>query len=125
MGIGNSPGVFFMLLGQVFERFVAESPVSVMVRGTLEYALQPQSLDDLFRRHAEHQYTRDLLFSSVVDLLGLVVCRTHPSVHAAYQAAPDEVAVSLTSVYNKLNGVETHVSAELVRHTTRQLGPVL
>src|SRR5260370_41676662 len=99
-----------MLLGPIFDRFVAKTPVSVMVRGTLEYALQPQPLDDLFRRHAEHQYTRDLLFSSVVDLLSLVVSRTHPSVHAAYQASPDEAAVSLPSVYNKLSGLETHVS---------------
>ncbi len=48
-----------MLLGTVFDRFVASSPVSVLVRGTLEYALQPQPLDDLFTRHAQHQYTRD------------------------------------------------------------------
>jgi IS4 transposase len=114
-----------MLLGQVFDRFVAKSPVSVMVRGTLEYALQPQPLDDLFARHAEHQYTRDLLFSSVVDLLSLVVSGTHGSVHAAYQASPAEIGVSLTSVYNKLNGLETGLSAELVRHTARQLEPVL
>ena len=38
---------------------------------------------------------------------------------------PDDIAVSLTSVYNKLNGLETHLSAELVRFTTRQLEPVL
>lgn len=37
-----------MLLGQVFERFVKESPVSVMVRGLLEKALCPQILDELF-----------------------------------------------------------------------------
>lgn len=33
-----------MLLRQVFERFVKESPVSVMVRGLLEKALCPQTL---------------------------------------------------------------------------------
>lgn len=114
-----------MLLGPLFDRFVSQTPVSVMVRGTLEYALQPQPLDDLFRRTAQHQYTRDLLFSSVVDLVGLVVSGTHASVHAAYQASPQAIAVSLTSVYNKLNGLETVLSAELVRHTTRQLEPLL
>ncbi len=34
-----------MLLGQVFERFIQESPVSVMVRGLLEKVLRPQILD--------------------------------------------------------------------------------
>lgn len=33
--------------------------------------------------------------------------------------------VSITSVYNKLNGVETGVSAELVRDSGQQLGPVV
>src|SRR5260370_16169997 len=114
-----------MLLGTLFDRFVAKTPVSVMVRGTLEYALQPQQLDDLFAGQAEHQYTRDLLFSSVVDLMSLVVSGTYTSIHAAYHATPDDIAVSLTSVYNKLNGLETHLSAELVRFTTRQLEPGL
>jgi hypothetical protein len=50
-----------MILGQVFERFVKESPVSVMVRGLLGKALCPQILDELFERSAKTQYTRELL----------------------------------------------------------------
>jgi len=41
-----------MLLGHVFERFVQESPVSVMVRGLLEKFLCPQKLDELFEQSA-------------------------------------------------------------------------
>lgn len=72
-----------MLLGQVFERFVQESPVSVMVRGLLEKFLCPQKLDELFEQSAKAQYTRELLFSTVVDLMSQVVCGIRPSVHAA------------------------------------------
>jgi hypothetical protein len=75
-----------MLLGQVFERFIKESPVSVMVRGLLEKALCPQILDELFERSAKTQYTRELLFSTVVNKIRLVVCGVHPSVYAAHQA---------------------------------------
>jgi hypothetical protein len=113
-----------MLLEQVFEKFIAKSPVSVMVRGTLEYALQPKLLNELFEQHAADQYTRTLLFSTVVDLLSLVTCGVHASVRAAYRASPEEVAVSLTAVYNKLNGLETPLSAELLRFVFRQLEPV-
>lgn len=67
-----------MLLGQVFERFVKESPVSVMVRGLLEKALCPQALDELFEHSAKTQYTRELLFSTVVNLMSLVVCSCPP-----------------------------------------------
>ena len=113
-----------MLLDQVFERFVSKSPLSVMVRGTLEYALQSQLLDDLFNNQAHDQYTRTLLFSTVVDLVSLVTCGVHSSVRSAYQASPEEIAVSLTSVYNKLNGLEPHLSATLLRHVFNQLEPL-
>ncbi|MEH2080368.1 MAG: transposase [Nostoc sp.] len=110
-----------MLLGQVFERFVSESPVSVMVRGLLEKALCPQILDELFERSAKTQYTRELLFSTVVNLMSLVVCGIHPSVHAAYQASVEEIGVSVTSVYNKINGIEPSTSGELVREIAGQM----
>jgi hypothetical protein len=114
-----------MLLGPVLDRFAQKSPVSVMARAALERALCPQELDALFERCAQAQYTRDLLFSTTVDLLAAVVCRVRPSVHAAYQASDQEIAVSVTSVYNKLAGVEPAVSAELVRFSARRLAPVL
>lgn len=114
-----------MLLGPIFDRFVQESPVSVMVRGAVEHALAAGQLDELFEQHTQRQYTRSLLFSTVVDLMGLVVTGVRKSVHAAYQASADAIAVSLTSVYNKLHGVEPDLSAELVRHTARRLTPVL
>jgi IS4 transposase len=114
-----------MLLGTVFERFAAKSPISVMVQATLERALTASWLDSLFEAHATGQYTRELLFSTVVDLLAQVVCGTRKSVHAAFQAAEEPIPVSLTSVYNKLNGVEPPVAAELVRHSAHQLGPVV
>ena len=110
-----------MLLGQVFERFVKESPVSVMVRGLLEKALCPQTLDELFARSAKTQYTRELLFSTVVNLMSLVVCGVHPSVHAAHQASSEEISVSVTSVYNKINGIEPITSGELVREVAGQM----
>ena len=54
-----------MILGQVFERFVEESPISVMVRGLLETILSPQKLDELFEKSSKTQYTKELLFSTV------------------------------------------------------------
>ncbi len=37
-----------MILGDVFERFAQDSPLSVMARGVLENALNPQVVDTLF-----------------------------------------------------------------------------
>ena len=75
-----------MILGDVFERFAQDSPLSVMARGVMENALGPTLIDELFEGVAEKQYTKRLLFSSIVDLMGLVVCRIRPAIHAAYQA---------------------------------------
>ena len=79
-----------MILGDVFERFAQDSPLSVMARGVLENALNPQVVDQLFDDVADKQYTKQLLFSSIVDLMSLVVCRIQPAIHAAYQAHAED-----------------------------------
>jgi hypothetical protein len=46
-------------------------------------------------------------------------------VNAAYQASKEEIGVSLTSVYNKLNGIEVNTSAELVRYAAGAVTPII
>ena len=89
-------------MGKVFERFVKKAPVAVMVRGILERILAPQALNTLYDRVADRQYTRELLFSSVFELMHLVVCRVQPSLHAAYQDNKEDIGTSITAVYDKL-----------------------
>jgi hypothetical protein len=112
-------------LGQVFEPFVTQRPICVMARGVLENLFNAARIDALFTRTAEEQYTHELLFSSVVDLMGQVVLGVQPSVHAAYQAQAEQLGVSDQAVYDKLHHVELGVSAELVRDATRQAAPVI
>ncbi|HXH14470.1 MAG TPA: transposase [Alphaproteobacteria bacterium] len=105
-----------MILSPVFEQFIQESPLSVMARATLEHALSASALDALFEDTAEWGYTRELLFSTTVDVMSLVVCGTVPHVQAAYKHLHGRVPVTLKSVYEKLQHIETGVSAQLVRH---------
>jgi hypothetical protein len=114
-----------MLCGQVFERFVAKCPVTIMVRGLMERAFRPEALDQLFLDTAQRQYTKELLFSTTVELLATVVCRIHPSVHAAYQDRQEDLPVSVRSLYDKLAATETGLSEALVRHSAAQLQPIL
>jgi IS4 transposase len=113
------------MLGDVFARFVEKSPISVMVRGMLERVLGAEQLDEWYARTAEKQYTRELLFSTVYELLSKVVFGIKPSVHAAYQEQAEEIRTSIVSVYNKLNGLELHTSAELVRYSAATLSPII
>jgi IS4 transposase len=113
------------MLGAIFERFVEHSPVSVMARGLMERVFARSSMDDLFEATAEVQYTRELLFSSVVELMSLVVCAIHPSVHAAYRAKVKEMSVSLSALYAKLNGIELAVSRALVQQTASSMSEIV
>jgi IS4 transposase len=112
-------------LGPIFERFVQDRPIAVMARAAMERAIADSTLDALFERTAKQQYTRELLFSSCVHLMTLVVCNIQPAIHAAYQEVADTLPVSIASVYNKLNGIEPEVSAALVHHTASVFGDVI
>ena len=114
-----------MLLDTIFAPFVKERPICVMARAVLERLLDAHRIDELFARTAERQYTRELLFSSLVQLMSDVVLGVHPTVHAAYQAQKDTIGVSTTALYNKLDRVETAVSAALVRDSAALAEPVV
>jgi len=113
------------MLDSVFDAFARKSPVTVMARGMMERAFNPEQLNVWFENTAEVQYTRQLLFSSVFDIMSQVVCGHYPSVHSAFQASKDDIGVSITSLYNKLNGIESHTSAELVRYAAGQIQPLI
>ena len=113
------------MLDSVFKRFVKKSPISVMARGVMERVLNPDQLDEWFERTADDQYTKELLFSSLFDIMALVVLGSHRSVHSAYQASEADTGVSITSVYNKLNGIEINTSAQLVRYAVEQVTPII
>lgn len=114
-----------MLLGHVCERFIEKTPFAVMARSLLERTLTPEALDALFEEHADTQYTRELTFASVVDLMGQVVTSAFPSVRAAFLDKSFDISVSLTALYNKLQGIEPAVSAQLVAHSAGQLQPLI
>jgi len=110
-----------MILPSVFERFAEKTPVPVMARAAIEFALSRSALDQLFDQHAQKQYTRHLLFSSVFDLMSVVVTGAYQSLSCAYQDHEESLPVSLTSVYNKLQGIEPDVSAQLVHYCAGRL----
>lgn len=114
-----------MQLGAIFERFLQKAPISVMYRALLERALDPQEIDRLFENTATNQYTREILFSSIVKLMGAVVCGAQPSVRAAYLDALGEIAASLTAVYEKLKGIEPGVCRGFVAETAGRLQPLV
>jgi IS4 transposase len=111
----------------VLARFVERSPVAVMARLTLQRAVGAAWVDSVFEAHRERQYTRELLFSTVVDLMSLVALGMRPSLHAAAQRAiaDGELGVSLAALYEKVSHAEPAVLRALVRGSAERLAPVV
>jgi IS4 transposase len=114
-----------MILGEVFERFAQNTPLTVMARGLLENVLNPTAVDQLFEDVAERQYTKKLLFSSIVDLMSVVVCRIQPAICSAYQDQAETLNASLKAVYDKIDHTEPRLSAALVQSTAERLSVVI
>jgi IS4 transposase len=111
-------------MDELVNRFIKSAPVAVMTSAIAARVLTDSALNDIFERNASSQYTRELTFSTLVDLMTKVAFRTHDSIHAAYQHT-DGIPVSLTSVYNKLGELETRISEALVEETAQAMQALL
>lgn len=111
-----------LVVSEMFEHFSAKLPMPVMAKLVLERALPPKKVDAWFEANRERQYTRELLFSTVFELMSLVAVKVFETTHLAYQAKKGAIAVSVTSVYNKIKAVDPKMSRALVREAAVELG---
>lgn len=124
--------MFDSLFGNpVFQNFATQRPVAVTAQMILRRLLDPDAVDELFRENAELQYERSLLFSAIARMMSSVTLGTHRSVNAAFRKMRDEIGVSITAVYNKLQRIEPQITTAMVRHAyqrtievVRQIGSV-
>jgi Transposase DDE domain len=110
-----------MIMQDLVDKFERKAPVCVMVRALLENVLSPERLDAIYDQHDHQQPEGVLLFSTLVEIMGLVATRIHSSVHAAYQAKLADIAVTAKAVYDKLQRIKTDVSQALVRQTAARM----
>lgn len=109
---------------EVLERFESHAPVSVMARVALEHALPAHWVDEVFQANRQRQYPRELLFSSVVELMMLVSLGLRPSLHAAAKKM-EQLPVTLAALYDKVNRTEPQVLRALVQASAKRLEPVV
>ena len=95
-----------------------------MARLALERALPAQWIDEVFDEHRQRQYPRELLFSTVVELMTLVTLGLRPSLHAAARKMDEELPVSLAALYDKVKRTEPAILRALVRGSAERLAPV-
>jgi IS4 transposase len=113
-----------MILDAVLERFAEHSPITVIAQLGLERVLEPSWIDELFEEHRRRQYHRELLFSTTVDIMALVALGLRPSLHAAARSRQD-LAVSLSALYEKINHTEPALGRALVAKSAERLEPII
>jgi hypothetical protein len=113
-----------MMGNEIFRRFAKKAPVPMRVRALLERTFHPERLDAWFAQRAEAQYTRELLFSTLFEIMSQGVCGMRRSLHDAYQSA-EGIAVSVVAVYGKLARIEATTAAERVRYSARETAAVM
>ncbi len=110
---------------ELLERFSKQAPVAVMARLGLQRAIGADWVNQVFEEHSESQYTRELLFSTVVELMSLVALGMRPSLHAAAKKMKEDLPVSITALYDKVNRVEPGVMRALVSGSAERLTPIM
>ncbi len=94
-----------------------------MARVALEQALPAAWVDEMFEADRQRQYPRELMFSTIVELMTLVTSGLQPSVHAAARKM-QSLPVSLAALYDKLKRTEPAVLRGLMRGSAQRLVPV-
>jgi IS4 transposase len=113
-----------MVMDAVVERCAQHSPITVMARLALQRALEPAWIDALFEQERGEQYTRELLFSTTVDLMSVVAVGMRPSVHAAAKTCKD-LPVSVQALYDKIKHTAPSLVQALVQGSAERLSEVL
>ena len=101
----------------MFRAFASARPIATITQMVLRRTLDPDAIDRLFVENAQQQYHRSLLFSALTRLVSGVVLGKHASVNAGYKKMRDQIGVSITAVYEKLQRVEMPIAQQLVRQS--------
>lgn len=113
-----------MAFDSIMEAFEREAPVCCLVRMLLAAALPDEALDQHLEQAADGQYTRDLLFSALIDIMSLTVSGSRPSLHAAIRSCQERLPTSVQAVYSKLARTEPVVCRALLQFVVQRLEQV-
>lgn len=107
------------MIAKIIRQLAERAPAAMMFRSILERIFADEALDEIFREHRQCQVESPILFSHLVSMLAPVISGASKSVNASHQAADHEY--SRQALYDKLKGVESPVSAAMLRVTTQKL----
>jgi hypothetical protein len=114
-----------MLSKEMLVEFEKRCPETVAVRGILENCLTAEAVDKVFADHSKGQYTRKILFSSVVEAMGSVVFGLCKSVTLACKKHKERLGASTRALFTKMGRTEPGISAALVEEAYQRMAPIV
>jgi Transposase DDE domain len=104
---------------RLLEKYVRKCPFAVMTR-TLAQAFLGDELDDVFDQHREYQYESQLKFSALATSVADVTLKFCENLNQAYRDHKEELAVAVTSYYEKVRCIRPALSEAVVRHSAEK-----
>ncbi len=109
------------MFNELIQKIAEKSPVAVMAVGMMKNVFSAEKIDAIFQQYRRTQRKSPWLFSLVVSLMTVIVCKIRPAVHAAFKALDGNTPGGLSSLYDKIDGIEAQVAEALLRETAREL----
>lgn len=100
----------------MLDRFIEKHPLAVLTR-TILGAVLDQRVDQLFDEHRSRQYDSTLKFSTLTLSVAEIALGTIPNRNQAYREYAEELAVSRTAYYDKINRCEPAIAEAVVQHS--------
>lgn len=108
-----------MVAAKLLDKFHKKSPFAVLTQLALR-GLVADEFEKLFEENRGQQYERELTFSAMATAVADVVLRFSENFRQAYTAHRQDLHVSLTSFYNKINATELQTSEAVVAHSAQR-----
>ena len=105
---------------RLLEKYIRKCPFAVMTR-VLAEAFISRHLDDVFEENREHQYEHQLKFSALALAVADVTLKFCENLNQAYKQHHQQLAVAITSFYDKVRCIRPALSEAVVRHSAEQV----
>lgn len=108
-----------MNASKTFDMFLAKCPFAVLTQAAMRSVIA-NDLDEIFEENRQQQYEYTLTFSAMAMAVTDVVLRFAKNFHQAYSTHKENLQVSLTSFYNKINATELQISEAVVARSAQR-----
>jgi hypothetical protein len=104
---------------KLLDAFVEKCPFAVLIQAAVRGVIA-EDLDQVFEENRSQQYERTVTFTAVAIAVADVVLRFASNFRQAYTTHKNNLRVSLTSFYNKINATELPISEAIVARSAER-----